>query len=107
MPKQFKKSSPELERLIREQKEDRNGKYVFPERITPRNRVLFNGLTLKQKGTLILSLFMTRKEIAAYQGVCETSVKDQLRLTKEKLSKEDFKRYDGLRVRRRSLLSKR
>lgn len=74
MPSKNKSQQIELKRLIAEQEKDKQSCHVFPERITPRNPILFSNLTLRQKACLILSFFMSRREIAKVLNVTPSTV---------------------------------
>ncbi len=100
MHKQFKKFSPELARLVDDHEQERNRRCEFPEKISPRNALLFDGLTLKQKGCFILHFFMTRKEIALLYGVSINTVKDHLRKGMEQMPRHQVIRLK--RIKRRS-----
>ena len=69
-----KSQQNKLKRLTASQEKDRQSRYAFPERITPRNPILFPNLTPSQKVCFILSFFMPRREIAKVLGVRSETV---------------------------------
>ncbi len=97
MPKQFKKFSPELEQLVREQERDQSNSRVFSEKINPRSPVLFRSLTASQKASFILSLFMKRKEIAQAMKIKPKTVNKHIENALERLPDDLFKRYENLK----------
>ena len=82
MPNQ---ADDELNKLIEDQRKDRENSYVYPERINPRKSILFVGLSNRQRACLILSLFMKRKDIAEALRIKPGSVSQYRKLASKKL----------------------
>lgn len=97
MPKQFKKFSPELERLVREQEREQSNSHEFSEKIDPCSPVLFRSLTASQKASFILSLFMKRKEIAQAMKIKPKTVNKHIENSLKRLPDDLIKRYADLK----------
>jgi len=97
MPKQFKKFSPELKRLIEEQERDQSHSHEFSEKIDPRSPVLFHNLTACQKASFILSLFMKRSEIAEAMKIRPKTVNKHIENGLKRLPDDMREQYESLK----------
>jgi len=80
----------ELQRLIDEQTDDISSAILFPEVITPLATETLEGLTIKEKSSIILSVIgrMSNREIGAGMECSESTVRGYIKRGYRKLRRK-------------------
>jgi DNA-binding NarL/FixJ family response regulator len=93
MPKSRVSKSDELKELICAQERDHENRPLFPEKITPGRPLFFSALTQLQKACMVLSFFMSRREIAETLKISSNAVGHHRKRSFKKLPQGDVIRY--------------
>jgi hypothetical protein len=97
MPVKSKREQCELKALVLEQRKDRTGHFVYPERITPRRDALFSGLPNRESDCVILSIYKPRRQVAKSLGLTPLSVSTYLKRAFSKMLSTELTYYRRLK----------